>query len=676
MSQPPPLSPAPRRWRPPDNSLVDRLNELAAERGDAEEVEEVDDLLTPTRQNSVCSVVSNQSKGSATSSSTRLSKSSTVSSTRSSRTLKPQVTGESLARQYDDLYASLDALANPFDELRLDTPKITNSEAMPGTPTASATQPGANVATDRNLPAGSLSPSKSYPATPVGLSGYGLGIKLASAAPGTPQETPHGAGAASAEASHPAEAQREAEAAVLGETAVSSLVPSAPALEATEVLASPFSHLSKGDSLATALSFSTPASEPARSSTPSTHPPSKLADAPPPVPSKSLFESQRKVTPTKRSGAAIKTPASKRSVVSPGTLSKARVSNLMKMFEPGSAMPAKTTPMKAASVGTVGRSFGTATDNTPTRVPSATPSGVRNVGRIEPSPTVLDGPRDDWQVRSKLPAPAQLDLGPVRYVPPPTPVRKLSKSPPYQRGARRSPSLSRSIRSPSASRSPPEVLAASPGRLSTGTPGANRVRSMIAAWRARSTSGGPPPPSLGSVAESMALEPQATGTSAGGQSSASVLTGVTGGLRSWNMSIRRRRREESSRAVVEEEPEGTRTPSPPTPVISSGGSKESVNSSNRTAASGPSQGSPGARNDTDSLDSCFAGEVGAPTMRQTDRQPLRTGVLYYFQVHVGEMYEWIRTDARLHPSGLVLTHRTPDGSEVRIVLDLDNCEGK
>ena len=60
-------------------------------------------------------------------------------------------------------------------------------------------------------------------------------------------------------------------------------------------------------------------------------------------------------------------------------------------------------------------------------------------------------------------------------------------------------------------------------------------------------------------------------------------------------------------------------------------------------------------------------------------QPLRTGSLYYLNVHDTDRapdFEWIQTDARLFPEGLQLVWRTSEGQQAVVVLDLEYCEGE
>lgn len=247
----------------------------------------------------------------------------------------------------------------------------------------------------------------------------------------------------------------------------------------------------------------------------------------------------------------------------------------------GAVSPALTRATGATSPGfSPGRS-------TPTRVPSATPSARgrgKSVGRVESPPSMLDAPRSSWQVRSALPPPEQLDLGPLKYVPPPTPTRKLSKPSPYGtvgrgRSASSGSAFGSTLPTEAVTAAPaphdPDTQTVPPRSASSSKPATSpvsNVRNMIAAWRARSSnSGGPPPPSFGSVAESLVA--QQTGASAASATSAGAIG--LGCKQSWNISIRRRRQNEQRKAVVEEEPEDINAERPHSPpiTISSRGSK-------------------------------------------------------------------------------------------------------
>lgn len=60
-----------------------------------------------------------------------------------------------------------------------------------------------------------------------------------------------------------------------------------------------------------------------------------------------------------------------------------------------------------------------------------------------------------------------------------------------------------------------------------------------------------------------------------------------------------------------------------------------------------------------------------------DLQPMRTGSLYYLNVHDQDAvpnFEWIQADARLYPEGLQLVWRTAEGSQAMVTLDLEYCE--
>lgn len=62
----------------------------------------------------------------------------------------------------------------------------------------------------------------------------------------------------------------------------------------------------------------------------------------------------------------------------------------------------------------------------------------------------------------------------------------------------------------------------------------------------------------------------------------------------------------------------------------------------------------------------------------TDTQPIKTGVLYYLQVHdrPAEEFAWIRVDARLYADRLILKQRLPNGMDHQTTIYLDDCDGE
>lgn len=778
MSSPPPLSPAPRRWRA-DSSLVDRLSRIAdadSPAGEQRDVDEVDALLSPTVRPPARPAYAPKRHDSTRSTASARSVASSLRSTRSSGTLRlrQQPTGESLARQYDDVYASLDALANPFDVSGpvSGTPEVATPVATPkaGTPKAAQSPHTRTSRTPKSstpvldsatpvakdpVPRAEGENPESYPTTPAGLGGHGLGIRLGASTRGGSTGVSRG-GATSRSSTPPSLTGSDAAAVArtfplppspskgsLGRGANPPSSP-VPAKHIRGGLASPLSVSSVAGSFQTALSRRT-SPKPSGAAPPPISP--TFPDVAPPVPSKSPAKSPypspnkspakspfqaRRTTPTKRTGAALDAPAPKR--VSPtSTPSKARVSNLMRMFESGGASsPTRPAASGARSLAsTPGRSFRTAQGTappsgavspafsrasgavspgfspgiaTPTRVPSATPSSRgrgRSIGQVESPPSMLDAPRASWHVRSALPPPEPLDLGPLKYVPPPPLARKLSKSSPYGAvGRGRSASSGSAIGSFEATpitpaAHAPDIQMVSP-RAASGSKAASpvsNVRNMIAAWRARSSSsGGAPPPSFGSVAESLVA--QQTGASAASGNGAAGL----GRKRSWNISIRRRRQDEQRKAVVEEEADvETERPQSPPITVSSEGSKSAsaYGSSERSLPPRPSNPSPPSlpsgpsapsRRSSDwqttqsSLSPSDSTPVGEVSSRGdlADAQPLRTGVLYYLQVHErpAEEYAWIRVDARLYADRLVLKQRLANGMDHQTILFLDDCDGR
>ncbi|KAL1409582.1 hypothetical protein Q8F55_003573 [Vanrija albida] len=162
------------------------------------------------------------------------------------------------------------------------------------------------------------------------------------------------------------------------------------------------------------------------------------------------------------------------------------------------------------------------------------------------------------------------------------------------------------------------------------------VQKMVASWRARNA----------------ATQDESS------SSSTSTQPSQLWRKRSWNVSIRRRRRNEADEKVAEHVPEEVPELRPETPRPSP--------ISEATDEALPLPAGP----------RTLTGEVSAADVRSSP-QPLRTGNLFYFNVHEGvapEDYTWVATDARLYPDGLELVWRTAGGGKATVVLDLEYCE--
>lgn len=68
-----------------------------------------------------------------------------------------------------------------------------------------------------------------------------------------------------------------------------------------------------------------------------------------------------------------------------------------------------------------------------------------------------------------------------------------------------------------------------------------------------------------------------------------------------------------------------------------------------------------------------------PCARFDTPQPIRTGTLWYLNVHdqsLAPNFEWVQADARLFNEGLHLAWRTRNGSYASAMLDMEFCEGE
>lgn len=169
------------------------------------------------------------------------------------------------------------------------------------------------------------------------------------------------------------------------------------------------------------------------------------------------------------------------------------------------------------------------------------------------------------------------------------------------------------------------------------------VQKMVASWRVRN-------------AESTQQD-----SSSSSSTSASLLRN-----RSWNVSIRRRRRNDAEDKVAEhvpdEEPEYRQgTPPHPVPIA------EVDDAAEASLPSPPPLPLPA---------KTLTGEVSATNVPHSPQQPLRTGKLFYFNVHRDAGPEdWVATDARLYVNGLELAWRTSTGAKATIKLDVEYCDG-
>ncbi|RXK40622.1 hypothetical protein M231_02077 [Tremella mesenterica] len=188
----------------------------------------------------------------------------------------------------------------------------------------------------------------------------------------------------------------------------------------------------------------------------------------------------------------------------------------------------------------------------------------------------------------------------------------------------------------------------------------SNIRTLIASWRQRT----------GSPSQRVVGSP--------GKGDGPRLFGRDKG---WNVSIRRRRRQEGREGKTlaeqtEDRPEIqylSHQFSPPqqffTPPPGSTGESGDVE--------GGGGGEQGQHGRTPSIRSQAISERDPSQPKMLTGEPIRTGALYYLNVHDPDTapdYRWIQADARLFPEGLQLTWRTPEGSQAMVTLDLEYCE--
>ena len=196
----------------------------------------------------------------------------------------------------------------------------------------------------------------------------------------------------------------------------------------------------------------------------------------------------------------------------------------------------------------------------------------------------------------------------------------------------------------------------------------SNIRTLIASWRARA--GSPSQRVIGSPGR-------------GGDGPK-----LFGRDKGWNVSIRRRKRHEGREGMLAEQTEDQ-------------GEERGAPSTHPSFGHEPGQGTPAPASDaplsapsvrTASMRSSgsdaremgprvFTGEVSflkSVDHGQADVQPIRTGSLYYLNVHDPDQaphYRWIQADARLFPEGLQIMWGTPEGGSATVTLDLEFCEG-
>ncbi|WWD20657.1 hypothetical protein CI109_105133 [Kwoniella shandongensis] len=178
----------------------------------------------------------------------------------------------------------------------------------------------------------------------------------------------------------------------------------------------------------------------------------------------------------------------------------------------------------------------------------------------------------------------------------------------------------------------------------------SQVRTMIASWRARS--GSPSQRVIGSP----------------GKGGSSPRLFSRGGDRGWNVSIRRRKRNERELAEqAEETNEGDRETPQGDELKEDEAARQEYEA---TSHHGDEEGAP-SRSASVKSDKQTTSEP-----RQLTGEPLRTGALYYLNVHDDETkpdYVWVRADGRLYPEGLDLTWISAKG-RATVTLDLEFCD--
>ncbi|KAG9013171.1 hypothetical protein FRB90_006205, partial [Tulasnella sp. 427] len=71
--------------------------------------------------------------------------------------------------------------------------------------------------------------------------------------------------------------------------------------------------------------------------------------------------------------------------------------------------------------------------------------------------------------------------------------------------------------------------------------------------------------------------------------------------------------------------------------------------------------------------SSFDAQAEVASLVPAGKEPLRTGHLWYLNVHSGAPYTWVRARAVLYPTQLVLSWIAPGGGQGIVTLDLINC---
>ncbi|WVQ95510.1 hypothetical protein IAU59_002607 [Kwoniella sp. CBS 9459] len=321
---------------------------------------------------------------------------------------------------------------------------------------------------------------------------------------------------------------------------------------------------------------------------------------------------------------------------------------------PSSSTIASKYPLPTSPVKGPRSAFSTVGPNSPSGTPQGTPKKTSDLIKMfesrgsgsgpAPPPQPQFTPSSPTKKESTISTSAPARSPSVSRVPPPTldtpssahtgPIPDVSTFNPPP------PSSFRGVTAPS-----PPPKSASP---------LSQVRGMIASWRAKS--GSPTPGS--------AVGPGKSGDGPGLFRS---------GDRGWNVSIRRRRRHERELAEKaldsQDQPrdkgnfdssEGARAP--PSPARSHIQGQEL---SDRGEEEAPSR-SASVRSD----------KKAASEPKQLTGEPIRTGGLYYLNVHDEDAkpdYQWVRADGRLHSEGLELTW-VSDKGRATVTLDLEFCD--
>jgi len=180
----------------------------------------------------------------------------------------------------------------------------------------------------------------------------------------------------------------------------------------------------------------------------------------------------------------------------------------------------------------------------------------------------------------------------------------------------------------------------------------SNFRNVIASWRARTASEADKP------------EPDAPGSASGLRRD-----------RAWNVSIRRKRNNDTGAAFAEQasEESSTHYPDTPSPIVT----MESLGSAGQRTTPVDERDS--------HVEPHYSGPVchlsllfTFPKQILIDAQPIRTGTLYYFNVHESDEpsdFFWVQVDAQLYNEGLHIRWRTESDAEAVINFDLAFCEG-